>query len=99
MKSRTQEHSIKNRIADASQLPKDVVLGQPILTVLGRMELGIENYRGITEYTDTLIRVRTKAGQIRISGKRLRIDYYTNDDMKVTGRIDSIDYQQKEGPA
>ncbi len=96
MKKRTQEqHSFKNKIADVSELPKDVFLGQPVLTVLGRMELNIENYRGITEYTDTLVRIQTKAGQIRIAGQRLRIDYYTNDDMKVTGRIDSINYQQK----
>jgi len=95
MKKRTQEYSFKNRIADASEFPKDVFLGQPILTVLGRMEINIENYRGITEYTDALIRIRTKTGQIRITGRALQIEYYTNDDMKVTGRIDSIDYRQK----
>ena len=64
------------------------------MTVLGRMELNIENYRGIIEYTDALIRVQTKAGQIRITGKNLSVDYYTNDDMKLTGRIEAIEYQQ-----
>lgn len=86
-------NSLKHRIAEASGLPKDVLLGQPILTVLGCMEVGIENYRGIIEYTDTLVRVQTKAGQIRIAGKSLHIEYYTNDDMKVTGHIISIEYQ------
>ncbi len=94
MKNRVQEQSLKNKIAEASGLPKDVVMGQPVVTVLGRMELNIENYRGIIEYTDTLIRVQTKAGQIRITGKNLSVDYYTNDDMKLTGRIEAIEYQQ-----
>ncbi len=94
MKNRVQEQSLKNKIAEASGLPKDVVMGQPGVTVLGRMELNIENYRGIIEYTDTLIRVQTKAGQIRITGKNLSVDYYTNDDMKLTGRIEAIEYQQ-----
>lgn len=94
MKTRTQEHSFKNRIAEASELPKDVVLGQPVVTVLGRTELSIENYRGIIEYTDAIIRIQTKAGQIRITGKNLRVDYYTNDDMKLTGQIEVIEYQQ-----
>lgn len=94
MKTRTQEHSFKNRIAEASELPKDVVLGQPVVTVLGRTELSIENYRGIIEYTDVIIRIQTKAGQIRITGKNLRVDYYTNDDMKLTGQIEVIEYQQ-----
>ena len=94
MKNRVQEQSLKNKIAEASGLPKDVVMGQPVVTVLGRMELNIENYRGISEYTDALIRVQTKAGQIRITGKKLSVDYYTNDDMKLTGRIEAIEYQQ-----
>lgn len=75
-----------------ASLPKDVVLGVPILTMTGRMELCIENYRGIIEYTDVLIRVQSKSGQIRVSGKRLQIEYYTNDEMKITGYIQSIEY-------
>lgn len=94
MKTRTQEHPLKNRIAEASELPKDVVMGQPVVTVLGRTELNIENYRGIIEYTDVIIRIQTKVGQIRITGKNLRVDYYTNDDMKLTGQIETIEYQQ-----
>lgn len=94
MKTRTQEYSFKNKIAEASELPKDVVMGQPVVTILGRMELNIENYRGIIEYTDALIRIQTKVGQIRITGKKLRVDYYTNDDMKLTGQIEAIEYQQ-----
>lgn len=79
-------------MAEAASLPKDVVLGVPILTMTGRMELCIENYRGIIEYTDVLIRVQSKAGQIRVSGKRLQIEYYTNDEMKITGYIQSVEY-------
>lgn len=73
-------------------MPKDVVLGVPIVTLTGQIEVSIENYRGIIEYTDLLVRVQTKIGQIRIVGKRLQIEYYTNDEMKVTGSITSIEY-------
>lgn len=86
------KESLKGRMAEAASLPKDVVLGVPILTMTGRMELCIENYRGIIEYTDVLIRVQSKAGQIRVSGKRLQIEYYTNDEMKITGYIQSVEY-------
>lgn len=73
-------------------MPKDVALGAPILTVTGQTELMVENYRGILEYTELMVRVQTKAGQIKITGKRLQIDYYTNDEMKITGRIRQIEY-------
>ena len=76
---------IKEKMVSAMDLPKDVIQNASVITILGRNELCIENYRGIIEYTDTLIRVQTRAGQIRIQGKRLRIQYYTNAETKVTG--------------
>lgn len=83
-----------NRMANATNMPKDVILGVPILTITGQTEVYIENYRGIIEYTDVLVRVQTKIGQIKIVGRALQIDYYTNDEMKVNGRIISIEYHE-----
>ena len=85
--------TLKYRMAEASSMPKDVVLGVPIVTIVGEFEVNIENYRGIIEYTDTMIRIKVKNGQIKITGKRLQIEYYTNDDMMITGRIEKIEYQ------
>lgn len=73
-------------------LPKDVVYGAPIVNIIGRMELSVENYRGIIEYNNNLIRIQTKKGQIRIRGKHLVINCYTYDEMKITGRIDAVEY-------
>ena len=38
-----------NRMADAANMPKDVVLGVPILTMTGQNEVSVENYRGIID--------------------------------------------------
>ncbi|XCP83689.1 sporulation protein YqfC [Roseburia hominis] len=81
-----------NRMADAANMPKDVVLGVPIVTITGQIEANVENYRGIIEYTDVLVRIQSKSGQIKISGRNLKISYYTNDEMKITGRIERVDY-------
>ena len=80
------------RMADAANLPKDVVLGVPILTLTGHYEVNIENYRGILEYTEQLIRINVRGGQIRITGKSLEINYYTTTDMKITGKVEKIEY-------
>ena len=87
---------IKEKMVSAMDLPKDVIQNASVITILGRNELCIENYRGIIEYTDTLIRVQTRAGQIR--GKRLRIQYYTNDEMKVTGALSSLEFTEGRNP-
>lgn len=87
-----ENNSIKNRMANVTTLPKDVLLGMPLITMTGQAEVCIENHRGIIEYTEVLIRIKTKIGQIKIIGKKLQIEYYTNDEMKITGRIASVEY-------
>ena len=39
-----QSQAIKERIIEASELPKDVTMGLPVLTLTGQLELQIENY-------------------------------------------------------
>lgn len=85
--------TLKYRMAEAVSMPKDVVLGVPIVTIIGKCEVRIENYRGIIEYTENLIRIKVKDGQIRITGKNLQIEYYTNDDMMIMGNIEKTEYQ------
>lgn len=83
---------MKEKLASVTSMPKDVVLGAAVVTIVGTGEVCIENYRGIIEYTDTLIRVQTKSCQLKLLGKHLQIEYYTNDEMKITGRILSLEY-------
>jgi sporulation protein YqfC len=85
---------LKARIADASGVPKDVVLGVPLVTVIGQNEVCVENYRGILEYTDKLIRIQTKLGKIHVLGRGLQIQYYNNDEMKITGHVMTIEYYE-----
>ena len=89
---------IREKMLSAMDLPKDVVQHASVLTVLGRNELCVENYRGIIEYTDSLIRIQTRTGQIRIQGKQLKIQYYTNDEMKVTGILSSLEFAEGRNP-
>ena len=84
--------SLKHKVAKISEIPEDVALGIPLITVLGSIEIDIENYGGIIEYTDSLIRIRTRVGQIIIKGKALHIENYTSDEMKIHGIINSIEF-------
>ena len=89
---------IKEKMVSAMDLPKDVIQNASVITILGRNELCIENYRGIIEYTDALIRVQSGAGQIGIQGRRLRIQYYANGGMKETGALSSLEFTEGRNP-
>ena len=86
--------NLKSRITDAAGMPKDVILGVPIISVIGQNEACIENYRGILEYTDKLIRIQTKLGKIHVTGRALHIEHYNNDEMKITGHITMIEFHE-----
>ena len=75
------------------ELPKDLMLGAAIVTVTGRQEVLIANYKGILEYEESFIRIQTKNCRIVISGSHLAIEYYTNEEMKITGFIDRVQYE------
>ena len=83
---------LKEKIIEASEMPKDVALKLPVLILTGQIELQVENYIGIIEYTDSVIRIQTKTGPLKIVGKNLLIIYFTNDDMQVKGHIQSIQF-------
>lgn len=80
-------------MVESLELPKDLMYGAVLLTVTGRRELLVENYRGILEYTTECIRLQAKDCRISISGKALNIQYYTNEEMKINGIIKSILYE------
>ena len=92
-KPQGRETTLREKMVTNSELPKDLMLGASVLTVTGRGEALISNYKGILEYRDSFIRVQTKNCRLQISGAHLAIDYYTNEEMKITGWIEAIQYE------
>ncbi len=81
-----------HRLMESLQLPKDVCMGAIRITLTGNTDAWIENYRGILEYTDQKILLQGKKCRICLEGEKLSIDYYTNEDMKISGEISVVRY-------
>ena len=84
--------AVKTKIAEKLNIPQDISDGLPIVTVTGKNEIYVENYKGIIEYGKCSIKIQTKVCRVTFTGKNLEIVYYTNVDMKITGEIESICY-------
>ena len=80
------------RLVESLQLPKDVCMGAIRITLTGNTDAWIENYRGILEYSDHKILLQGKKCQLCLEGNGLSIDYYTNEDMKISGKISNVKY-------
>ena len=91
------EPTKKELVVNSLKLPKDLLLGASIVTLTGNREAWIENYKGIIEYSWQGILIQGKTCQICIQGDCLSIDYYTNEDMKISGYISCVRYESFEG--
>ena len=94
---RRQNRKIKqkqNRFEEILEIPKEITTKTPKLTIMGFQELLVENYKTILEYQDFYIRLSTYIGIININGFELNLNEMTNDDILITGKIESIDFEK-----
>lgn len=84
--------AVKTKLAQKLNIPEDISDGLPIITITGKCEIYVENYKGIIEYNKNCIKIQTKVSRVTFLGKDLEIVYYTNVDMKITGEMETITY-------
>ena len=81
------------RLDEILEIPVELSTDNPKLTIVGFERILIENYRGILEYQEYFVRLNTYIGIININGFNLQLEEMTTDDLLVTGKIDSIDFE------
>ena len=91
--SKNSKKPIHEKMISQLELPKDLMLGAAIVTITGRKEDLVENYKGIIELEDSLVKIQTKNCRLQILGAHLTVEYYTNEEMKIVGLIDSVSYE------
>lgn len=80
------------RLAELIDLPKSIVSGLPKLIFTGSRELFIENYRGIVQYSDTVIQLNTSEGLVKVSGRALGIKSIAAEEITLCGNICSLEF-------
>ena len=81
------------RINKILEMPREISCNEPKLTIQGFKELLIENFKGILEYEDFYVRINTSIGTININGFNLKLKQMTDEDIMISGKIDSIDLE------
>ncbi len=83
-----------SRIDRILEIPQEIYSNVPKITITGFNEMIIENFKGILEYQDYYIRINTSLGIINVNGYELQLENMTNDDIKVTGKIEKFDIER-----
>ena len=83
---------VREKIVEAFDMPKELLLGMPKLIFTGNREVYIENYMGIIEYGDEVIRLNTKQKMIKLSGQFLEIKNIAEEEITVIGEIKGVEF-------
>jgi len=86
------KQKFREKFTEMLELPKEIVLNMPKLTMLGNGDLIIENYKGIIEYDQDVVRVNTTAGIIKIMGVDIYIKEITTENIMIYGKILSLEF-------
>lgn len=84
--------SLGERLARMFELPPDMLGNKPKVTAVGRGEVLIENFKGIMDFGDGMVRINTGNGVIRITGSSITIREITSEAIIIGGKISNIDY-------
>lgn len=82
------------KLDEILEIPVELSTDIPKVTIVGFERVLIENYRGILEYQDYFVRVNTHIGILNINGFNLNLEEMTKDDLLITGKIESIDFEE-----
>lgn len=87
--------TFKEKITAHMGIDREIALNLVHIEMTGNRELFIENYKGIIEYTDTVIRINTNPSPLRIEGKCLELKSITQEMLYVTGYFKEISFSAK----
>lgn len=81
-----------NKIIKTLDLPQDLFLGLPNISLSGNREIYISNHRGILNYGQEEMVILLKDYQFQIKGKNLCIISYAKDELTIQGYIHSMEF-------
>lgn len=85
---------LSNKIDKMLEVPRELSDGITKLTIISFDEMLIENYKGVLEYEEFYIKIKTSIGNININGFNLKLEELTQDDISIKGKIESIDLER-----
>lgn len=79
-------------LAGFLDIPQDIVLDLPRITMLGNQQLLVENHKGIIEYTPSVVRIKLNQGELFVQGENLTLGNLQAEQILVEGVVRGITY-------
>ena len=86
----------KDNLLSVLEVPGDLAEKETVVTITGKNQAVIENYKSLLRYTKEEIIILTFRGKITLQGSNLEIPCYTTEEMRVSGLFFLVILEQQE---
>lgn len=91
---RARRFSWREPLAELFDLPRDVVLDLPRISVVGDLQLLVQNHRGVVEYAPERVVIDMQRGRLVVRGEELTIGAVDAEEITITGRLAAIEMER-----
>lgn len=91
MEKKWRQH-LQNWMSQKMDLPQDVMMDLPRITMIGQIHIYVENHRGLLTFSDKEVRLLLKNGQLLIKGRSFVIKTILPEEILLEGKIDEVLY-------
>ncbi|WEG14233.1 sporulation protein YqfC [Pullulanibacillus sp. KACC 23026] len=82
----------KKLFVNYSELPADVVMDLPRITLIGQLHIYIENHKGVLAFSKTELRLALSQGQLLITGNQFVLKTILPEEILLEGTIDKVQF-------
>jgi sporulation protein YqfC len=83
---------MRNWLTNKMELPADILMDLPRITMIGQIHIYIENHRGLLSFSDKEIRLLLKQGQLLVKGEEFVIKTILPEEILLEGKISQVLY-------
>ncbi len=87
---------VKETVIGKLDLPREMVLDLPKVTIISNSEISIENHKGVIFFGESQIKIRTSIGIVNISGENFEIIFVGGSTIALSGRFKSVVFDDNE---
>lgn len=88
-------NSMKKWFLNKLQLPKDITMNLPRVTMIGQLHIYIENYKSLLHFTNNEVRIEITEGELLIQGNDLVIKTMLREELLIEGTINHIQFNEQ----
>ena len=84
--------SIKKGLSEGIELPNEIILNVPLITIIGRSKIVIENFKNIVQYSNEIIKIKTSCGVFKVAGKNLFLKELNKNKILIKGTLSQFEF-------